>query len=80
MPNEVIADDLLAVIAEIQHRKRERRIVPDHALRVSEIFKEMKNYTAGEIDGALRELVNEGKIKAGRTATDTWIKFSSKTN
>jgi len=65
--------ELYLTIDTIQRRKRDAKIVPDHALR-TELFKELKKYGDAGVDLKLRELLNAGRIEAGRTINDTWIR------
>jgi hypothetical protein len=67
-------EELYITIQNIEHRKSESGIVPTHALRIADIFKELKKYSTDEIDGVLRELLDAGRIEAGQTINDTWIK------
>ena len=68
-----IAECFIA-IQNIERRKREANITPPHVLRVTDLFKELKQYPEHEIDMVLRELLNMKRIEAGRTINDTWIK------
>jgi len=68
------ADDLYWAISEVQKRKRDEGEVPDHVLRVEDLFSVLGMYPPREIDLKLRELLNAGRIEAGRTINDTWIR------
>lgn len=65
--------EVYLAIDNICRRKRTAGIVPDHCLR-TELFKELKKHPPREIDLKLRELKDAGRIEAGRTIGDTWIK------
>lgn len=68
------ADDLYNTISKIQDRKRADRKVHEHCLRIADLFNGLKEHSISEIDFALRELKDAGRIEAGRTINDTWIK------
>lgn len=65
--------ELFIAIQNIERRKRAENIVPSHALRVADIFKELKQYPQSEIDRVLRELLNMKRIATHRTANDVGI-------
>lgn len=62
-------------IMNIQRRKRTAGIVPDGALMIADLFKELRTYDPDDIKARLTELKNAGRIEAGRTVNDTWIKI-----
>lgn len=68
--------ELYLAIRVIERRKAADNITPAHVLRIVDLFKEkeLKPYTQAEIDAMLRQLLNEGRIEAGRAINDTWIK------
>lgn len=72
----ITADELYNAIALIERRKWREGRSPAHVLRITELFPELKQYGLREsdIDFALRELKNDERIDAGKTANDTWIK------
>lgn len=74
MSEKLNNNELYLTIDTIQRRKRTAGIVPDHCLRVADLFKELKKYPTSEIDAALRELKDAGRIEAGGSISDTWIK------
>ncbi len=57
-------------IMVIQRRKRAANIVPDHALMVADIFKELKKNAPDDIRAALRELTLTGRVIYHPTAND----------
>lgn len=59
----------------IQRRKRAAGIVPDGALMIAELFKELRDYTPAEIKVRLTELKNAGRIKGHNTVNDTLIEI-----
>lgn len=67
--------ELMIAIDTICLRKRTANVVPSHALRVADIFKELKQYPQSEIDRVLRELLNMKRIVTHRTANDVGIEI-----
>ncbi len=66
-------NELYLAIDTIQRRKRTKGEVPDHALRVKDIFPELRKYPQAEVDRVLRELLNAKRIACHRTANDVGI-------
>lgn len=67
--------ELLIAIDTICRRKRTANIVPAHALRVADIFKELKQYPQSEIDRVLGELKRAKQVIGRHTVNDVGIEI-----
>ncbi len=65
--------EVYLAIESIRRRKESAGVRPTYTLRVADLFKELKQCSTDEIDKALRELLNAGRIEAGRTINDVWV-------
>ncbi|BAX79054.1 hypothetical protein [Labilibaculum antarcticum] len=61
---------VLKTLEQITKEKEDARKFPTHVMYV-----ELINELGREINPVLRELLNEGKIKAGNTINDKFIKL-----
>lgn len=62
-------------IMNIQRRKRAAGIVPNEALMIKDLFKELRGYEPAEIKARLTELKQAGRIKGHNTINDTLIEI-----
>ncbi len=67
-------DNLYYIIAAIQRRKWEASIRPTHVLYIRDLLGACAGHSQQEIKAALRNLLDAGRIEAGRTINDTYIK------
>lgn len=65
--------ELYLAIDAIRRRKKDNGIIPDYALRIKDIFPELRKYPQSEIDRVLRGLLDAGRIKTHRAANDVGI-------
>ncbi len=69
------ANELYVLIEAIEKRKRAEGIIPTYALRIAEIQPALAGRaTASEIDAMLCDLRDAGRIRAGSTVNDTYVK------
>ena len=60
---------ILETIQKLSNEKIEKGIAPSHVLWV-----DLRKELGDEITGVIRELIKEGKLKAGHTLNDRYLK------
>lgn len=74
MKSSFAPDILLEAIRVIEEHKRKAGLLPDHALLV-ELRERFPNVGREEFNEAVAELKASGKVKAGRTINDFYLRI-----